>query len=94
MGSDSFGQFQGDNLFELELMVAAGCPPMQAIQSGTGVAARCLGLEDRLGTLEAGKLADILCVEGDPLADIRLLQDKSRLMLILKDGQVFKNLLQ
>lgn len=93
MGSDSFGRFQGDNLFELELMVAAGCPPMRAIQSGTSLAAQCLGLDDRIGTLEAGKLADILCVDGDPLADIRVLQDKSRLSFIMQDGRFFKNLL-
>jgi imidazolonepropionase-like amidohydrolase len=93
MGSDSFGLFQGENLFELELLVNAGCTPMRAIQAGTGVAAACIGMADRLGTLEGGKIADIICVEGDPLQDIRVLQDRSKLKFIMKDGKMHKNLL-
>jgi imidazolonepropionase-like amidohydrolase len=93
MGSDSFGWFQGENLLELELMVRSGFSPMQAIMAGTRVAAECLGVEDRLGTLEAGKTADILVVDGDPLADITVLQDRENLKLIMKGGTVSKNLL-
>jgi imidazolonepropionase-like amidohydrolase len=93
MGSDSFGRFQGENLVELELMVRAGLAPMQAIVAGTGSAAECLAVEDRLGTLEAGKTADLLVVDADPLADIKVLQDRKNLALIMKEGEVFKSLL-
>jgi imidazolonepropionase-like amidohydrolase len=93
MGSDSHGWFQGQNLFELELMVRSGYSPMQAIMAGTRFAAECLGIEDRLGTVTVGKVADILVVDGDPLADIKVLQERDKLALIMKDGKVFKNLL-
>jgi imidazolonepropionase-like amidohydrolase len=93
MGSDSFGRFQGENLVELELMVRAGFSPMQAIVAGTGSAAECLAIEDRLGTLAVGKAADILVVDGDPLADIEVLQDRENLALIMKEGKIFKSLL-
>jgi imidazolonepropionase-like amidohydrolase len=91
MGSDSFGWFQGENLLELELMVRSGYSPMQAITAGTRSAAECLGIEDRLGTLTVGKVADILVVDGDPLADIRVLQERDKLALIMKAGEVFKD---
>jgi len=61
--------------------------PMQAIQSATSVAAALLGWGDRLGTIEAGKIADIVAVSGDPLADITELQ---RVKFVMKDGMVFK----
>ncbi|NKF23573.1 metal-dependent hydrolase family protein [Solimonas marina] len=85
MGSDSFGRFQGDNLFELQLMVEAGCTPMQAIVAGTGDAARCIGRAD-VGTVAAGQCADLLCVDGDPLGDIRLLQDRGRFAFVMQGG--------
>jgi len=93
MGSDAFGWDQGENLYELELMVGLGFTPMQAIVAGTTSAAKLLGAEDKIGSVTPGKLADILLVDGDPLADIRILQDKSRIQLIMKDGAVYKNTL-
>ncbi len=60
--------------------------PMQAIQSATGLAAACLGLEREIGTVEKGKRADLVVVDGDPLADLRILQDPRRIQLVLKDG--------
>jgi imidazolonepropionase-like amidohydrolase len=93
VGSDSFGWFQGENLVELELMVSAGFSPMQAIMAGTRFAAQCLGIEDRFGTLAVGKVADILVVDGDPLSDIKVLQQRDKLAVIMKDGQIFKDLL-
>lgn len=93
MGSDSFGWYQGDNLFELELLVEAGYSPLRAIAAGTGVAAECIGMADSLGTLEVGKIADLVCVDGDPLVDIRILQDREKLALIVQGGEIFKSTL-
>jgi imidazolonepropionase-like amidohydrolase len=73
-GTDSGppARFQGyfEHL-ELEELVRAGLTPAQALAAGTGTAARCMGLGDRLGTLEAGRAADFLVLTADPLADIR-----------------------
>ena len=62
--------------------------PMQALQAATGWAAECLGWEDRLGTVEPGKLADLVVVDGDPLADISVLRDPARIALVVKDGKI------
>jgi len=51
-------------------------------------------MEKDIGTLEPGKLADLLVVDGDPLADIRVLQDKDRLCLIMQGGRAHKNTLE
>jgi imidazolonepropionase-like amidohydrolase len=91
MGSDSYGSFQADNLFELELMVQGGMSPLQALRSATCDAARLMGWEDRLGRIEAGLYADLVAVDGDPLADIRILQHRERLSLIIKNGAVVAN---
>jgi imidazolonepropionase-like amidohydrolase len=61
---------------------------MQALQAATGWAAECLGWEDRLGTIETGKLADLVVVNGDPLADISVLADINRIALVVKDGKI------
>ena len=60
---------------------------MQAIQAGTSVAAELLEWEDRMGTVEAGKLADIIAVSGDPLEDLSELE---RLVFVMKGGVVVK----
>ncbi|MGE5560351.1 MAG: amidohydrolase family protein [Chloroflexota bacterium] len=59
----------GTLALEIELMVKAGMPVVDALHAATSVAAACLGLEDRIGTIEPGKYADLLAVKGDPLAD-------------------------
>jgi imidazolonepropionase-like amidohydrolase len=66
---------------ELAVFVEAGLTPMQAIQAATRVPAEMLRWDDRLGTLEPGKLADIIAVPGDPLADIRVLERVSMVMI-------------
>jgi imidazolonepropionase-like amidohydrolase len=66
---------------EFAVFVEAGIPPMDAIQAGTRVAAELLRWDDRLGTLEAGKLADIIAVPGDPLDDISALERTSMVMI-------------
>jgi imidazolonepropionase-like amidohydrolase len=74
---------------EMELLVKhVGYTPMEALLAGTRNAACALAMSERVGTLEPGKLADVLVVDGDPLVDIRLLQDKQRLTTILKGGRV------
>ncbi|MFI5057267.1 MAG: amidohydrolase family protein [Candidatus Acidiferrales bacterium] len=76
---------------EFEYYVNYGMTPMQAIRSGTVVAAELLGWSDKIGTIEAGKWADIVAVSGDPLSDISELQ---RVKFVLKGGAVYKNELQ
>jgi imidazolonepropionase-like amidohydrolase len=73
---------------EFEYYVNYGMTPMQAIRSGTVVAAELLGWSDKIGSIEAGKWADIVAVSGDPLSDITELQ---RVKFVLKGGTVYKN---
>jgi imidazolonepropionase-like amidohydrolase len=63
--------------------------PMEAIQTATRNAAEAIGLDREIGTLEAGKLADIIAVEGNPLKDIRVLQDRRRIQMVMKEGKIF-----
>jgi imidazolonepropionase-like amidohydrolase len=81
----------GRNGHELELMVRVGMSPMDSLLAATRNAARALGAADRLGTLEPGKAADLLLVDGDPLRDISLLGQPSRVRLVMKDGRVAVN---
>jgi imidazolonepropionase-like amidohydrolase len=87
-GTDAGGHGHPPNARELPLLVAAGLTPMQAIQAATGWAAECVGLERDIGTVEKGKRADLIAVAGDPLADIGILADPSRIRLVLRDGIV------
>lgn len=68
-------------------MVEGGMPPMAAIKSATVVAADLLGLSDRLGSLQKGKLADVIAVDGDPLQDIKTMRQVS---FVMKEGQIYK----
>lgn len=88
MGTDAGVVPHGTNTRELGLMVRSGMTPMQAIVSSTRVAAECMRWDDRVGTLVPGKLADILVVDGDPLADIGVLERRERIALVMKDGKV------
>jgi imidazolonepropionase-like amidohydrolase len=69
-------------------MVEAGMSPMQALQAATGWAAECLGIDSDVGTIQPGKLADLVVVDGDPLQDIGVLQDHQRIKLVFKEGQL------
>ena len=94
LGTDAGTPFypHGLNAIELQLMVAEGLSPMATIVAATSGAAKALRVDKSTGSLVPGKLADLLVVDGDPLADIALLQDQSRLHLILQSGQVHKDL--
>jgi imidazolonepropionase-like amidohydrolase len=72
---------------EFEYMARYGMTPMQSILAGTRVAAELLDMSDRVGTVEAGKLADLVAVPGDPLKDITAME---RVSFVMKDGQVVR----
>lgn len=86
-GTDSGVSPHGENAHEFELMIEGGMPPMKAIQSATLEGARLLRIEDRLGTLEVGKVGDVIAVKGNPLDDIKAMKD---VVFVMKDGEVFK----
>jgi imidazolonepropionase-like amidohydrolase len=88
LGSDAGVYPHGENGGEFEAMVKLGMPPVQALQAGTINAATLLGWEDRVGTLEAGKLADLVAVTGDPVRDIQLMK---HVQFVMKGGVVYKN---
>lgn len=93
MGTDSGVGAHGQNGRELQLMVENGMAPMAAIVASTRDAARLLRLERDLGTLEVGKLADVIVVEGDVLADIRRLADPGNVKVVVKEGKIVKHTL-
>jgi hypothetical protein len=84
----------GEYAKDIELFVTdMGFSPMEAIVAATKWGSELMRTPDQTGTVEAGKLADLLVVDGDPLADIAILQDRSRLALVMKDGKVMVNTL-
>ena len=88
LGTD-FNSAAGDRagmpIGELEMLLAAGLTPMELIEAGTRHAAAACGQGDQLGTLEPGKLADVIIVDGDPLEDFTTM---SQVILVIKDGEV------
>ncbi|MDB5579432.1 MAG: amidohydrolase family protein [Bradyrhizobium sp.] len=92
MGTDqSHRLLVGENMVELEFMVDwLGMTPMEVIVASTSKAAECIERPE-LGVIAAGKVADILVVDGDPLADIKVMQQRDRLHLVMKAGKAFTN---
>lgn len=86
-GTDTGVSAHGQNAQEFVYMVEAGMPPMEAIKSATVATARYLEIDDRLGSVQAGKVADLVAVPGDPLADMALMRSVS---FVMKDGVVHK----
>lgn len=84
MGTDAATSFNyhGENAEELALMVEAGMTPMQAILAATATAARAIGRDHELGTLQSGRLADVIVVRGNPLLDVTLLRQPPLLVLL------------
>ncbi len=87
-GTDAGGHGHPKNALELKYLVEAGLSPMQALRAATQWAAACLGLEGEVGTIEQGRLADLVLVGGDPLDDVTLLLDPARIELVLKGGAI------
>jgi imidazolonepropionase-like amidohydrolase len=77
----------GDNAREAELMVKGGMKPAEVAIAATSGNARMFGLGDRLGTVKAGMLADLVAVEGNPLVDISTIR---KVALVMKDGVLWK----
>jgi imidazolonepropionase-like amidohydrolase len=92
-GSDMYFVFPGKTrgqaiLLMLETLVNEGLTPLDSIRAATGSAAELLGWQDRIGTIEVGKFADLIAVSGDPLKDVSEFQ---RVKFVMKDGAVVKN---
>jgi len=86
-GTDAGVFPHGLNARQFRIMVKRGMTPMQAIQSATSVAAHYLGTEADVGSLEVGKLGDLIAVRGDPLMDITVLENVE---VVLKGGLIFR----
>lgn len=91
LGDAAFGCPYSEATLELERLCVAGYTPMEVITMATKVNARLLQMEDQLGTLETGKLADVLLVEGRPDEDIRVLRRSDHVKLVIQDGRIVKN---
>ena len=90
-GTDTGVSAHGDNAQEFALMVKAGMPEMEAIQSATSIAASFLDIADTHGTVEMGKQADIIAVSGNPLEDITAME---KVIFVMKGGTIYKNQLK
>jgi imidazolonepropionase-like amidohydrolase len=77
----------GDLPLEMKLMIEAGLKPMDAIVAATRTGAQVLGLEDEVGTVESGKLADVVVVRGDPLTDIMVIRD---IEMVIQGGKILR----
>ena len=86
-GTDAGVFRHGENWREFVYMIEAGMPAMQAIKAATINAAELLGMKDQLGSIEAGKLADIVAVNGDPLTDAKAF---GKIVFVMKDGVTYK----
>ena len=78
----------GENASEFEIKVRVGMSEMEALVSATIVSAKALGIESMVGSIEEGKLADLLVVDPNPLNDIFVLLDKKHLKMIMKNGEI------
>jgi imidazolonepropionase-like amidohydrolase len=90
-GTDAGGHGHPPNAIEIACLVRAGMTPLQALRAATGWAAECIGREQDLGTIENGKLADLVVVAGDPLAEVTILQNPDNIALVIKGGEIAVN---
>jgi len=89
MGTDAGTPFNyhGENAQELDRMVAFGMTPMEAIVASTSAAAQLIGIKDHVGTIEKGKQADLIVLDGNPLRRIELLRDRNRIVGVMQAGK-------
>lgn len=92
MGTDSGVIPHGHNLEELSNLVDIGMSPMEAIGCGTIKAAEFINKDNELGSVETGKLADLIIVNGNPLEDIKLLANNDNILKVIQDGRIVKSL--
>lgn len=92
MGTDCGVVPHGINLEELGFLCDIGMNAEEAIMAGTKIAAECIGWEDKIGTIEEGKLADIVISKKDPIAHIKSLGNPDNIILVMKDGKIAKDL--
>ena len=88
LGTDASVYPHGRNAEEFGQLVALGMKPLDALKAGTSVNSRLLGIHAETGTLEPGKLADIVAVPGDPSVDIR---QAEKVFFVMKQGVVYRN---
>jgi imidazolonepropionase-like amidohydrolase len=88
LGTDAAVYPHGRNTEEFHLLTALGLSPLDALRAGTSMDAELLGVQDRLGVLAPGKLADIVAFPGDPRQDIRQVE---KVFFVMKDGQIMRN---
>jgi imidazolonepropionase-like amidohydrolase len=88
LGTDAGVYPHGRNGEEFAHLVRAGMKPLEALRAGTSAAAELLGIADRTGTLEAGKIADVVAVPGDPSRDIHATE---HVVFVMKEGSVVRN---
>jgi len=87
-GTDAGVYPHGQNAREFELMVKDGASPALALRAATSADAELLGIDDKVGSLEKGKLADIVAVPGDPFADISTMR---KVFFVMKEGKIYRN---
>jgi len=88
MGTDAGVYPHGRNTEEFHLMTGLGMSPLQALRAATSVDAELLGVQNRIGTLEAGKIADIIAMPGDPTQNIR---QTEKVFFVMKEGAIYRN---
>jgi len=87
-GTDAAVYPHGHNAEEFHLMVNLGMKPIDALRSAASADAELLGLADKIGTLQTGKLADVVAVPGDPAENIRRTE---QVFFVMKEGVIYKN---
>lgn len=88
MGTDAAVYPHGRNPEEFHMLVDLGMPPIDALRAGTSVDAEVLGIQNKVGTLEAGKLADVVVIPGDPTQNIRQVE---KITFVMKEGVIYRN---